>query len=85
MEPGRFYPATVTIRTGDTVRWVNNDTEIRWPASDPHPTHTNLPGFDPKGPLQPGETYAYTFVQIGTISYHDHKDADIIGEVIVTD
>jgi len=41
-----FEPATVNIKPGDTVVWTNEAGRAAWPASDDHPTHTKLPGFD---------------------------------------
>jgi len=38
-----FVPRTVSINTGDTVTFVNNNGPARWPASNRHPIHTNYP------------------------------------------
>ena len=75
IEANGFNPKLVTISVGDTVRWVNNNSKLHWPASDPHPTHTGLPDFDPFADLLPWETFAYTFKDIGAFSYHDHTQA----------
>jgi len=85
MEPGRFNPSTTNIKNGDTVKWINRDTDVRWPASDPHPLHTNFPGFDSLGNVEVGDSYAYTFTQAKVITYHDHINANIIGTVVVED
>jgi len=85
METERFNPGTITITKGDTIRWINRDTDLRWPASDPHPVHSNLPGFDSLGGLEVGEVYAYTFIESGTVTYHDHIDAQITGIVVVNE
>lgn len=39
-----FSPDTVTIKKGDTVKWVNKGSDKVWPASAMHPTHTVYPG-----------------------------------------
>lgn len=72
---GGFNPQNLTIRSGDTVRWINNTNQPVWPASDPHPTHTGLPGFDALGDLVKGESYRYTFRIPGTWVYHNHTVA----------
>ncbi|MEO6077188.1 MAG: hypothetical protein ABIP54_00175, partial [Candidatus Andersenbacteria bacterium] len=54
-------PAEITIKAGTTVTFVNNGTELHWPASDPHPIHTDLSGFDAKRGLSNGELYRFTF------------------------
>src|SRR3990167_9423379 len=43
-----FVPATLSIKKSQTVEWVNNDDVPHRVASNPHPTHTGLPGFDSK-------------------------------------
>jgi len=77
IERGGFNPKLVTIKVGDTIRWVNNNSKLHWPASDPHPTHTGLPDFDPFADLLPGESFSYIFKETGAFSYHDHTQAII--------
>ena len=78
-----FYPSTVTIKKGDYVQFVNTDTAAHWPASDPHPTHTDYPGFDALKGLANGETYRFQFNKAGAWGYHDHLHPSIHGTVIV--
>ena len=49
-----FTPSTLTISKGDTVTWINKDTEGHWPASAMHPTHTKYAGgsYDEPGSYQ---------------------------------
>lgn len=74
-----FNPRIVVIKQGDTVRWINNDTKLHWPASDPHPTHTGLSGFDPLADILPKESYSFTFGKPGIYGYHDHTQAVVDG------
>ena len=67
-------PASLTIRVGDAVRFVNKSGEEVWPASDPHPTHTLCPGFDARRGLKNGEEYTLTFPLARTCTYHSHLD-----------
>lgn len=78
-----FVPATVTVKAGQAVTWKNTATSTHWPASNPHPEHTGLSGFDALRGLSAGETYSYTFARAGTFPYHDHLNPLLTGTVIV--
>jgi len=78
-----FEPATVTIKSGDTVTFINVGAKAMWPASGPHPTHTGLPGFDALKGIKPGDTYSYTFTKVGTWPFHDHLNPQAFGAVTV--
>jgi plastocyanin len=59
----RFYPAEVTISPGTTIVWFNDDRV-------PHKIAAHDRSF--YGPrLQPGDKYAFTFVNEGTHTYFD--------------
>jgi len=79
---GSFSPSVVTIAVGDTVKWVNKDSIDRQVASDPHPTHTALPGLESNA-LTTGDEYSFTFDEAGTWFYHDHLNPIQKGTVIV--
>lgn len=83
IEDTGFTPATVTIPVGTTVVFTNNGQALHWPASDPHPVHTDLPGFDAKKGLATGETYSFTFTKAGTFGVHDHLNARMKGSIVV--
>lgn len=78
-----FSSAEITVEQGDTVVFVNDSDFGMWPASDPHPQHTDLPEFDAGGNVQPGEEYAFTFEEVGQWGYHDHSNSSVTGTVIV--
>jgi len=78
-----YDPSNIEIRVGDTVTFVNESEEEFWPASDPHPTHTALPSFDPRRPVGPGEKWSYTFLETGPWGYHDHYRSNLRGTVNV--
>ena len=84
VEDGVFIPKNLTITVGDTIRWINNDTKLRWPSADPHPTHSALPEFDPLADLAPGESYSLTFTEVGVVPYHDHTQAIIDDVATIT-
>ncbi len=84
MEDGSFEPTTAYVKVGTVVTFKNNSTHIHWIASDPHPTHTALPGFDAKTNISPGASYSYTFDKAGRWLYHDHLNPAFGGVVEVT-
>ena len=77
-----FDPPSVTVKSGDTVTWINEDTTPHIVASDPHPTHTDLPGLESSS-LSQGQSYSFTFVKTGTFGYHCHLHPTMKGTVIV--
>lgn len=83
MSDEAFEPATLSISAGDTVVFTNNGQALHWPASDPHPVHTDLLGFDAKKGLTTGETYSYVFTKPGTFGMHDHLNAKVKGTIVV--
>lgn len=80
-----YAPGTLTVPAGTSVTFRNDGSRNAWPASAVHPTHEELPGFDAKRPVRPGESYAFTFAQPGTWTYHDHLNPSITGQVVVTE
>lgn len=76
-----FNPQVLTIKLGDSVTWVNEDSSLHIVASNPHPTHTDLPGLI--GDVAPGANYTFTFSIAGTWGYHCHVHPAMTGTVIV--
>lgn len=77
-----FNPKTITIKVGQTVIWVNQDSALQI-ASNPHPTHTDYPPLNKVGTIAPGQMRSFTFSTAGTFGYHNHLDPRNSGEVIV--
>lgn len=81
----------VEIYKGDRVVWRNKDTENHWIASNLHPTHVLYPEsggcvgskFDSCGDILPGESWAFIFNAEGTWGYHDDRNLQNAGEVVV--
>jgi plastocyanin len=81
-----FVPASIDVTPGTTVTFVNDSSGQMWVASDPHPTHTDLPGFDEHTAVSKGGTYTYTFTKVGTWGYHNHVHASAKGTInVLTD
>lgn len=91
-----FVPPEVTVTVGTTVEWQNPLGRPLWVASDPHPSHTNLEGFDQRGVsaqtaprftrsahAHGSEAYSYTFTKVGVWNYHNHLYPQDRGTVIV--
>jgi plastocyanin len=79
-----FSPSLATVKVGTTVTFVNESGGQMWVASDPHPTHTLLPGFDELKSVGNGGTYDYAFTKVGTWTYHNHINPAVKGTVVVT-
>lgn len=80
----RFTPAVVNIKVNDWVFFKNKSTLDFWPASNPHPTHTDYPGFDALKNIAPGGEYKFQFTKAGSWGYHNHLNPDIGGTVNVS-
>lgn len=78
-----FSPNTLTIKKGTTVTFINDDTNPHWPASNPHPVHTDYSGFDSKKSIDAGGSWSFTFNNAGTWQFHDHLRASIHGAITV--
>ena len=83
MTKDAFMPDKVTISKGDSVKFVNEDAQDRWPASNIHPTHDIYPEFDPTRSIKPGESWSFTFAKEGIWRYHDHLLPSLSGTVVV--
>ena len=79
---GGFVPSTLSVKAGQTVKWINDDDSPHRVASNPHPTHTGLRGFDSKDNLEKGGTFIFTFEKNATFGYHDHLNPQKIQGVI---
>jgi len=78
-----FSPNALTINSGETVTFVNKDSRPHWPASNPHPVHTDYSGFDARRGLNQGESYSFTFTRKGTFGFHDHLNPGTGGTITV--
>ena len=84
-----FEPATITIKAGDTVTWVNNKMAPHNVIFDPAGTPGGKAVADKLSQTQltfsPGESYSSTFTEPGTYKYFcaPHRGAGMVGTVIV--
>ena len=71
-----FNQKSLIMKKGDTVVWTNND-------SAPH-TVTGGAGGPASGTLARGETYSFTFNNVGSFAYHCNFHPSMTGTVTVT-
>lgn len=75
---GAVSPSSVTINSGESVTFVNNDMRAGIShnmSSDPHPAHGDCPAINALGVISPGTsklTNALTTSR--TCGFHDHND-----------
>ncbi|HYD93442.1 MAG TPA: hypothetical protein VEB18_03260 [Candidatus Paceibacterota bacterium] len=92
-----FSPETITVRKGATITFVDESpTNEMWVGADEHPSHTGYDGtskdehcpntdntsFDQCGV---GSTYSFTFTKVGVFTYHNHREDDHHGHVVVVE
>lgn len=81
----KFSPASLTVKKGDIVVFKNAGTKGFWPASGPHPQHTNYPEFDAKASVAPGQSFQFKFVKPGNWPFHDHLNSSAFGTIKVNE
>ena len=76
----KFEPETITIKSGDTVKWVNN-------KMSPHNVSFEDTSLESHKQLvfSPGDSYETTFPNSGTYTYYcePHRGAGMVGKIIV--
>jgi len=70
-----FAPATLTVKTGTTVTWINRD-------DVPHTVNENDKRFK-SGPMDTDDQFSYTFSAPGTFSYFCAIHPKMTGQIIV--
>jgi plastocyanin len=78
-----FAPSQLTIKNGDVVIFKNESDKSFWPASGPHPQHTNYPEFDPKKAIPAGQDWQFKFTKSGSWPFHDHLNSSVFGKITV--
>jgi plastocyanin len=71
-----FKPASVTIKTGDAVKWTNRDTKN-------HQVIANNGSFA-SPTLAPNRSYTHVFNTAGIYRYHDALHPALTGKIVVT-
>jgi plastocyanin len=71
-----FSPASLTVGTGSTVTWTNNDNTVH--------AITAADGSINSGDIAAGSSYTKMFTTAGTYNYYDSRNASMTGVLIVT-
>lgn len=74
-----YSPATVSIYPGETVQWDWEDDDNRVKSKSPHPPSGS---FHSGGGMEEGDSFSWTFKDIGTWNYDDNGSSPN-GTVIV--
>lgn len=78
-----YSPTVLKVKVGGAVTFKNESSNPMWTASNPHPTHTALQGFDSLTGVTLGQSYSFTFNKAGTWRYHNHLNPSHTGTIIV--
>jgi plastocyanin len=83
---GAVSPKSVTINSGESVRFVNSHNQPHQMSSDPHPNHTDCPPINMSAldAGQSGQTNALTTSR--TCGFHDHlhdTDTKLQGNIVI--
>ncbi|OGN00746.1 MAG: hypothetical protein A3I26_03125 [Candidatus Yanofskybacteria bacterium RIFCSPLOWO2_02_FULL_43_10] len=92
-----YTPGMITIKKGETVVWKNESGSPMWTASAMHPLHrvypgtdisacgtqTLLPMFDSCAGIASGQSWSFTFNNVGTWGYHNHLNSSKFGTIVV--
>lgn len=71
----KFDPASVTVKTGTTITWTNQDSTKHTVTSDD--------GSWTSAELSTGATFSFTFDKAGTYTYHCSIHTSMKGTIIV--
>src|SRR3989344_2100556 len=81
---GVFSPTNLRIHVGDTVRFKNESFHSIHIISDSsRPDRKDLPGFDSIGDIPQNSYFTFTFSSVGIFGYHNDKDPEEGGTIIV--
>jgi plastocyanin len=74
-----FSPADIAVKKGDTVTWTNND------AAAHNVAETDGRDGPKSGNLNKGESYSFTFNDVGTFKYNCSIHPQMTGTVTVAE
>lgn len=77
-----FSPASLTVKTGDTVAIKNTSSRSVQFDSDPHPDHTDDEELN-VGIVSPGQTATFKVEKTGSHGYHNHLNPGDTGTIVV--
>ena len=70
-----YLPATLTVRVGQKVTWINRDTAGHTATADNGAFNSDVLGA--------GQTYSWTPKKAGTYTYSDYNQSNLQGTIVV--
>ncbi len=80
---GVFSPTNIRIHVGDSVKFQNDSNMPIRVVSDRASGVPELAGFDSVSDMPPNDSFTFTFTKSGTFGYHNGKNPNEEGTVIV--
>ena len=77
-----FEPASISVKTGDTVKITNKSNRPLQFDSDPHPAHTDETELN-VGTVSSGESMTFKVTKSGSWGYHNHLNPGDRGTIEV--
>lgn len=82
LDKNGFNPASIIIKRGTRVIWINKSGKTATVNSDPHPIHNLYPMLQ-LGNFENGSSVQAVFNNAGTYTYHNHLAPAQKGTVVV--
>lgn len=80
---GVFSPTNLRIHSGDTVKFQNNGFAAIKITPDTQKDQESGVGFENIGEIQSKNSFAYTFSTAGIFNYHNEKNPNEAGAIII--
>lgn len=78
-----YQPNPINIKVGDTIMWINRDSEMHTVTSGSGHDDTNEGMEFDSGPLTQGGIFTHTFKTVGVFNYFCHPHPWMVAKVIV--
>lgn len=80
---GVFSPTNLRIHSGDTVKFQNNGFSAIKISPDTEKDQESGVGFENIGEIQSKNSFSYTFFTAGIFNYHNEKNPNEAGAIII--
>jgi plastocyanin len=79
-----YNPNPVKVKSGDTVAWTNNDSQIHTVTSGIDSSDPNMGKVFDSSMLSQNQTFSYKFTNAGEFSYFCELHPTMVGKVVVS-
>ena len=79
-----FSPASLSVKKGQSVTFVNNSSGKMWVAANPFPSSSEYPDFNQKTGVANGSSWTFTFDTTGVWFYHNHYSPAVGAKIVVS-